>query len=78
MTEKYPFELAPGAQLIVTDQLLDDVLNDIAGLMAPERGLSATMIDVLMVVYVHTKQAKQAMRDARLLYKDKAGNVDHE
>lgn len=78
MPEKYPFELSPGAQLIVTDQLLDDVLTDITGLMAPERNLSPSMIDVLMVVYTYTKQAKKAMQSVRLLYKDKAENVDHE
>ena len=77
MTKKYPFELSPGAQLIVTDQLLDDVLNDITGLMAPERNLNDAMIDVLMVVYTYTKEAKRAMQGARLLYKDKAENVDH-
>lgn len=77
MIEKYPFELSPGAQLIVTDQLLDDVLTDITGLMTPERNLSPTLIDVLMVVYTYTKRAKQAMQSVRLLYKDKAENVDH-
>ena len=77
MTEKYPFELSPGAQLIVTDQKLDDVLTEITDLISPEQDLSPTIIDVLMVVYVHTKQAKKAMQSVRLLYKDKADNVDH-
>ena len=74
MTERYPFELSSGAQLIVTDQLLDDVLTDVTGLMSPERGLSTGMIDILMVVYTYTKQAKKAMLDVRLLYKDEHGH----
>ena len=75
MTEKYPFELAPGAQLIITDQKLDDVLTELTDLMAPERGLGATMTDILMVVYIHTKQAKKAMRDVRVAYKERSDYV---
>ena len=72
MAEKYLFELSPGSQLIVTDQKLDDVLTEITDLMSPEQNLSPTIIDVLMVVYVHTKQAKKAMQDTRLLYKERS------